>query len=121
MRSDYAVRRALRCGGMMQYDVRNDVQHDDAMLRCSMTMQYDDAVRRCSTTMQYVVRYDNTVRRCSTTCGATMRRDDACPIYNSMNYVAHMEANCMLSDTICVQHIQIPLEPRTEPNELIFR
>ena len=84
-------------------------------------MQYDDAVRRCSTTMQYVVRYDNTVRRCSTTCDATMRRDDACPIYNSMNYVAHMEANCMLSDTICVQHIQIPLEPRTEPNELIFR
>ena len=59
MRSDYAVRRALRCGGMMQYDVRNDVQHDDAMLRCSTTMQYDDAVRRAlrqySATMQYDV------------------------------------------------------------------
>jgi hypothetical protein len=54
-------------------------------------MQCDDAVCRCSS------------------------------IYDAMNYVAHMEANCMPHDTICVLHTQIPREPRTEPIELRFR
>jgi len=93
----------------------------------STTSRYNDSVRRHGT----MTRYNDSIRRCSTTCGATVRYDDAVqgdnavrrcsPIYGATNYVAHIEGNCTLSDTICVLHTQIPREPRTEPNEPRFK
>jgi len=58
---------------------------------------------------------------CATTCGTTTRCDNAIgqcgPLYDSMNYVAQMQANWMLDNTICMLLTQIPQELQTKRTE----